>query len=82
MTVEPSFERHIRQMFRDVDVESMQSMFDLNDYDTVRQFSEQILLCLKGEGGRSVMPPEAAGGPWPEEWINLFARWIKEKHPQ
>ena len=82
MAVTPSFERHIRHMFRDIDVQSMESMFDLGDYNTVKQFSDQILLCLKGESGRSVMPPISAGGPWPEEWIELFTRWIREGHPQ
>ena len=82
MTVTPSFENHIKQMFREVDIESMGSMFNLSDYQTVRQFSNQILLCLKGEDGRSVMPPISAGGPWPKEWVDLFERWIKEEHPQ
>lgn len=82
MNVKPSFERHIRQMFRDIDVQSMENMFDLTDYNTVKQFSDQILLCLRGEGGRPVMPPRSVGGPWPDEWIELFERWIQEKHPQ
>ena len=82
MAVTPSFERHIKQMFREVDIESMNSMFDLSDYQTVKQFSNEILLCLKGDGGRPVMPPASAGGPWPNEWIDLFARWIQEGHPQ
>ena len=82
MAVKPSFEKHIRQMFRTVDVESMVNMFDLSDYQTVKQFSNEILLCLKGEGGRSVMPPISAGGPWPEEWITLFERWIQEGYQQ
>ena len=82
MAVTPSFDKHIKQMFREVDVESMKSMFDLSDYQTVKQFSDQILRCLKGEDGQRVMPPLSAGGPWPKEWIDLFARWIQEGHPR
>lgn len=82
MATRPSFENHIRQMFRVIDVESMRNMFDLSDYATVSQFSQEILWCLKGEGGRDVMPPVSEGGPWPEEWIALFERWIEEGHPE
>ena len=82
VAVTPSFDKHIKQMFREVDIESMKNMFDLSDYQTVKQFSDQILLCLKGEGSRPVMPPVSAGGPWPKEWIDLFVRWIHEGHPR
>jgi len=47
----------------------------------VKAFSEDILKSLKGLEGRSVMPPIEDGGPWPEEWIALFERWIAAGHP-
>lgn len=80
--VTPSFENHIKQMFREVDVESMLFMFNLHDYDQVSQNSGEILKCLKGEDGRRQMPPISTGGPWPEEWIRLFERWIGAGHPR
>ena len=79
MAVKPSFANHIRQMFRDNDVNRMSFMFDLANYDEVKAASDEILKCLKGEG-RLVMPPEEEGGPWPAEWITLFERWINEGH--
>ena len=82
MAVTPSFENHIRQMFRDVDVESMMPMFDLTDYETVKEYGQEILLCLRGEDNRDRMPPISEGGPWPEEWIALLERWIIEGHPR
>ena len=82
MAVTPSFENHIRQMFRDIDIERMAFLFDLTNYDVVKENSQELLLCLKGAEGRRQMPPNSEGGPWPEEWIALFERWIQEGHPQ
>jgi hypothetical protein len=77
MAVTPSFENHIRQMFRDIDVEQMAFMYDFTDYEVVRVNSSNILRCLKGSDGMSVMPPSSIGGPWP-----VFERWIGEGHPR
>ena len=53
---------------------------ELSDYEDVKNNSSGILSHLKGEG--SLMPPESNGGPWPQEWIDLFERWINEGHPE
>jgi hypothetical protein len=69
-------------MFRpDPDIDHMndQTGIDLTDYDTVKAMSDRILKRLKGIG--RLMPPAADGGPWPDEWIALFERWISENHP-
>lgn len=68
----PVWELHIRPLFRRIDHEHM-AWLDLWDYDTVRDRHEVILLRLE-EGG---MPPFDSGGPWPPEWVELFARWGK-----
>ncbi len=57
-------------MFRAVDREHMRFAFDLWDYDQVRDSADAILARLQTD-----MPPEDTGGPWPEEWVRLFARW-------
>jgi hypothetical protein len=75
-----SFQLHIRPLFRDVDIEHMSFAFDLAKFEDVRDNSALILGRLKGVGG-SVMPPKTHGGPWPDEWIALFERWINEGHP-
>ncbi|GGW55754.1 hypothetical protein GCM10010503_36060 [Streptomyces lucensis JCM 4490] len=66
----PVFELHIQPMFRATDRVHMSSFFDLWDYDAVVAQADDILIRL--EDG---MPPVTHGGPWPEEWIELFRRW-------
>jgi hypothetical protein len=46
---------------------------DLWDYEQVRDQADLILDLLKDIG--PLMPPVASGGPWPDEWIQLFQRW-------
>lgn len=67
----PRFELHIRPMFRLTDREHMLFAFDLSDYDAVAANADDILERLGAD-----MPPPGASGPWPEEWIELFKRWI------
>ncbi|MFF4422403.1 hypothetical protein ACFY04_16745 [Streptomyces sp. NPDC001549] len=66
----PVFELHIRPMFRAIDRDHMMSSFDLWDYDAVVAEADDIQDRLK-DG----MPPVGHGGPWPDEWIQLFRRW-------
>jgi hypothetical protein len=66
---DPSFERDIRPLFRDEDVESMSFAFDLSSYQEVREHSEGIYSRL-AEG---TMPCDA---PWPEENVERFRSWI------
>ena len=78
-----SFKVHIRTMFRDIDVKHMANAgpfsIDLNNHDAVKDRAEQILERLKNVD--DPMPPAADDGPWPDEWIALFERWIAEGHP-
>ncbi len=66
----PMFELHIQPMFRSIDREHMRFAFDLWDYDQVRENADTILARLEID-----MPTEDTGGPWPDEWVRLFARW-------
>jgi len=70
-------------MFRPTpDVEHMNDVagIDLTSYDVVKGISGPILNRLKARDHK-MMPPQADGGPWPDEWIALFERWISEGHP-
>ena len=80
-----SFRLHIRPMFRDIDVQHMGNLgpfgsIDLNDHAAVAGKSQLILDRLKDD--LDPMPPAADDGPWPQEWISLFERWIDEGHPE
>lgn len=71
----PLFEMHILPMFRLIDIEHMMyEGWNLRDYEVVKGEADKILDFLKAS---SSMPPKDAGGPWPDEWIALFERWIE-----
>jgi CDGSH-type Zn-finger protein/truncated hemoglobin YjbI len=63
------FEKHIRQLFRSRDRDSMKFAFDLWAYEDVRRHGEAILERL----GNGSMPCD---GAWPAEHIDVFERWI------
>jgi hypothetical protein len=65
----PSFERDIKPLFRDDDVESMEFAFDLRSYEEVTANAEDIYERL--EDGS--MPCD---GEWPPERVELFRNWI------
>ncbi|HEY7419783.1 MAG TPA: hypothetical protein VH593_31685 [Ktedonobacteraceae bacterium] len=65
----PSFARDIRPLFREIDREEMDYVFDLWSYDDVRAHAENILDRLAD----GTMPCD---GEWSEEQIDLFRRWI------
>jgi hypothetical protein len=69
----PRWELHIKPMFALPDSDHMGFRFDLTDVNSVWSFRQPILMRLKST---SSMPPQAEHGPWPEEWIALFERWI------
>jgi hypothetical protein len=69
-----SFERDIRPLFRQQDVEAMDFVFDLTSYDDVRTYAEDIYDRL-AEG---TMPCDA---PWPKDRVRLFREWIDRDAP-
>jgi hypothetical protein len=66
----PSFERDIRPLFRDKDVESMSRHFDLSSYEEVRNHAAAIHARLAAGS----MPCD---GPWPPENVERFGQWME-----
>jgi hypothetical protein len=78
----PYWEIHIRPMFRLLDQEHMigdsvrpEGRVDLYSYDQVSKRATDILGALQD----NFMPPGDEGGPWPPEWVALFARWVEKE---
>jgi hypothetical protein len=68
------FERDIRPLFREKDVQSMSGKFDLSSYRDVRSNSSNILEKL-ADGS---MPCD---GAWPEAQVTLFREWVNAGCP-
>jgi hypothetical protein len=64
-----SFERDIRPLFREGDVESMSPVFDLSSYQDVRANADAIYEQL----AQGSMPCD---GGWPAEQVQRFRTWI------
>jgi hypothetical protein len=73
--VDLSFERDIRPLFRDEDVESMSGHFDLASYEEVRDHAEAIHARL-ADGS---MPCDE---PWPAENVERFGQWMDTGLPR
>jgi hypothetical protein len=65
----PGFERDIRPLFRESDIEEMQFAFDLSQYADVKQNAEAIYQRVFEQS----MPCDE---PWPSERVELFRQWI------
>lgn len=64
------FEKHIKPLFRGQDRQSMKFAFDLWAYADVKQHADAILRRLRNGS----MPCD---GAWPNEKIDVFARWVE-----
>ena len=64
-----SFERDIRPLFRERDVSSMSSVFDLSSYPDVRENAEAIY-------GRLADGSMPCDGGWSAEHVQRFRMWI------
>jgi hypothetical protein len=71
MKQDVSFERDIRPLFREGDVDSMAFAFDLLAYNDVRANAEAIYERL-ADGS---MPCD---GGWPAEAVERFRAWIED----
>jgi hypothetical protein len=74
----PYWELHILPMMRLTDRDNMLWSFDLWSYDDVKTNAPNIL--TRVTAGK--MPPAPYGGPWPDEWVSLFSRWIDAGYPR
>ena len=70
----PSFERDIKPLFRDDDVDAMEFAFDLRSYDDVTANAEEIYERLADAS----MPCDTA---WPDDQLALFRTWIDAGSP-
>ena len=71
----PSFERHIKTLFRTMDRESMRFAFDLWSYHDVAKHAEAILKRLQA----GTMPCD---GAWPPTQIAVFEQWVVAGMPE
>jgi hypothetical protein len=69
MAQQLSFATDIRPLFRDRDIQSMQSAFDLASYEDVRAHGEPIYAVLAA----GQMPCD---GAWTDENVRLFRSWL------
>lgn len=67
----PSFKKDIRPLFRPVDINSMEWLFDLSKYKDVKDNHIAIYNSVKNKS----MPCDATGS-WSNNKIGLFKRWI------
>jgi hypothetical protein len=63
------YERDIRPLFREKDINSMSPAFNLASYDDVRANADKILAKLAAGS----MPCD---GAWPPDRIALFRSWV------
>ena len=70
-----SYETDIKPLFREKDRDAMRGVFDLWDYDDVRDNSDSILSHL--ENGS--MPCD---GAWPSQQVTLFQTWVDAGAPE
>jgi truncated hemoglobin YjbI len=70
-----SFEAHIKPLFRERDRKSMRFAFDLWDHADVSDHADDILSRI--EDGS--MPCD---DPWPQERVDLIARWVEAGMPE
>jgi hypothetical protein len=71
-----SFQKDIRPLFTEQDIQHMIKAFNLASYDDVKTHAAVIHDRLRGIGG-TVMPPPPEG-PWPQVHIELFAKWMAD----
>ena len=70
-----SFATDIRPLFRDKDIRSMKSMFDLSRYEDVKDNADGILETV--ENGS--MPCDQT---WSREQVSILRAWISEGFPE
>lgn len=73
-----SFEKDIKPMFTDMDVDHMSRMgtkFKLNDYASVKRKAPAIYTRVKNG---SMPPPSSGEKRWTDEMVAKFKQWMDE----
>jgi hypothetical protein len=79
MTKPTSFQDDILPLFTERDIRAMSKAFNLASYDDVKAHAVAIYDRIRGIGGAVMPPPPPRGeGPWTQERIDLFRRWMDE----
>jgi hypothetical protein len=79
MTQTTSYQRDIRPLFTERDIQGMKKALDLGKYEDVKKFAGPIYDRIRGIGGAVMPPPPPRGeGPWPQSRIDLFAKWMAD----
>ena len=74
-----SFQDDILPLFTERDIRAMSKAFNLSNCDDVKAHAVAIYDRIRGIGGAVMPPPPPKGdGPWPQERIDLFGRWMDE----
>jgi hypothetical protein len=82
MTNTTSYQRDIRPLFTERDIEGMKKGFNLASYDEVKAHAAAIYDRIRGIGGAVMPPPPPRGeGPWQQSRIELFAKWMADGFP-
>ena len=70
-----SFERDIRPMFTQMDVDHMSAMIDLSDRDSVFGSADAIYSTVAS----GTMPPPSSGEPrWTAQMCEKFRQWTEQ----
>jgi hypothetical protein len=79
MTKVTSYQSDIRPLFTERDIQAMSKAFNLASYDDVKTHAANIYDRIQGIGGAVMPPPPPRGeGPWAQDRIELFARWMAD----
>jgi hypothetical protein len=82
MTKSTSFQKDIRPLFTERDIQGMIKGFNLASYDEVKAHAAAIYDRIRGIGGAVMPPPPPRGeGPWQQSRIELFAKWMADGCP-
>src|SRR5258708_38625704 len=69
----PTFEGHIKSLFRERDRVAMLDFFDLWSLDDVKASADAILAAVR----TGSMPSDT---PWSTEKVDLLERWVEQRH--
>ena len=74
-----AFRDDILPLFTERDIHAMSKAFNLASYDDVKKHAAAIYDRIRGIGGAVMPPPPPRGeGPWSQDRIDLFAKWMAD----